>query len=267
MALLSVDWPELFRFADETQLGNPRPESVDMKPILRTTIITLILAGAIFACSQMALNSSLREIRKLEAVNAELIRQIARREAMIKRLSRSRRIAHIQILQQPRDDSGKITETSLRLIELEEDGTEIARQSFTIPGDMLFVDTWTVKFDHEFVAEGHPLYGRTLLLLRRIYSEQMAPMDGYPIDTPGAIPPAYAASEVGLFEQRVWDHFWELAMDSELADSMKVRVAQGEVVYKPVREGQLYELVLDDSGGMNFSPLPVAETTLTQADD
>ena len=50
----------------------------------------LVLAGAIFAYSQLAMNSNLREIRKLEAVNSELTQQIVRREAMINRLSRCR---------------------------------------------------------------------------------------------------------------------------------------------------------------------------------
>jgi hypothetical protein len=83
----------------------------------------------------------------------------------------------------------------------------------------------------------------------------MNPADGVAIDTPGAVPPAYAVSELGELQQRLWTHFWEIATNPKLARDMGVRVAQGEAVYKPVRKGQVYELVLDAVGGMSMIPI------------
>ena len=120
----------------------------------------------------------------------------------------------------------------------------------------MFVDVLSVKFHQDDVASGHPLRGRTLLLLRRIYSDRMAPVNGYPIDTPGAVPPGYAAGEAARFEKRIWEHFWELATDPAAASAMGIRVAQGEAVYKPVEKGRTYELIVDAVGGMSLTPLP-----------
>ncbi len=64
------------------------------------------------------------------------------------------------------DADGRIAETDILFVELDEDGTELSRQTFTVPGDVLLVDAWTVKFDQEQVAQGHPLFGRTLNLDR-----------------------------------------------------------------------------------------------------
>ena len=108
--------------------------------------------------------------------------------------------------------------------------------------------------------------GRTLVLLRRIYSDRMAPNDGFAIDTPGAIPPGYAVGEVGNYQKRLWEHFWQLATDAQVAAATGVRVAQGEAVYKPVRAGQQYELVVDGVGGMNLMPLPAEDVVISQAD-
>ena len=152
------------------------------------------------------------------------------------------------------------------MIELDDDSTELARQTFMIPGDVLFVDAWTVKFDRNDVAEGHPQRGRTLVLLRRIYSDRMAPRDGLAIDTPGAIPPGYAIGDAGNYQKRLWEYFWHLAMDAQAAAAAGVRVAQGEVVYKPVRAGQIYELVVDGAGGMNLMPMPADDAALSRAD-
>src|SRR5262249_33631085 len=130
------------------------------------------------------------------------------------------------------------------------------RQAFTVPGDVLFVDAWTIKFEAEKVAQGDPLQGRSLVLLRRIYSDRIPPKDGFNIDTPGAVPPGYACTGVGRFEKQLWENFWSLAMDAEKAKAVGVRVAQGEAVYKPVRAGQTYELIVDAAGGMSLTPLP-----------
>jgi hypothetical protein len=227
-----------------------------MAPLIRTIIVTLALGGLVMlGYWQLMFDQQAKAIKELEALNAQMQARLAERQAMIERLSRSRRIAHIQITDQKNDTSGKIAETSLLFIELDDRGAELGRQKFTIPGDVLFVDAWTVKFDPERVAEGHPMMGRTLVLLRRIFSDQLAPKDGLLIDTPGAIPPGYAASTVGEFEKRVWKDFWNLATDSEAAKRIGVRVAQGEAVYKPVRAGQTFELIADAVGGISLMPL------------
>ena len=95
----------------------------------------------------------------------------------------------------------------------------------------------------------------------------MKPQDGFTIDTPGAIPPAYAASEVGDYERRLWKNFWLIAESAEAARESGIRIAQGEAVYKPVRAGQTYELILDAIGGISLKPLNASEAIMTQADD
>lgn len=236
-----------------------------MKYFLRTGITSIILVGlALAGFWQVKRGEHERAIAKLEAVNADLAAKVKEHEAMIERLSRTRRIAHIQVMDQVVGVDSKVRETTVRLIELDDNGGELAQQDFTIPGDMLYVDAWTVKFDHEKIAQGHPLYGHTLVLLRRIYSDQMAPIDGFPIDTPGAIPPGYAIGDVSRFEQKIWAHFWALATDAKLAREMDVRVAQGEAVYKPVKKDQVYELLVDAAGGMSLAPLPAPDETAPQ---
>ncbi len=238
-----------------------------MTSILRTGIISIVLAGLILTGYwQIRSTEQARALEEMRVINAQLEQKVRDHEQMIERLSRTRRLAHVLILGQTIDEDGTVAQTDLRLIELDDEGGELARNDFTIPGDMLFIDAWTVKFDHDKVAQGHPLFGRTLLLLRRIYSDRMAPIDGFPIDTPGSVPPGYAVGMVSQFEKRIWAHFWELATDPELARLMDVRVAQGEAVYKPVRTNQVFELIVDASGGMSLTPLPVEGDAVTQAD-
>ncbi len=237
-----------------------------MTAFLRTVFVSLVLCSLVLlGYWRLTVDRQAKAIAELQALKSQMEAKLAERQAMIERLSRSRRVAHIQVKDQKTDEDGTISQTSLQFIELSEQGAEIGRQAFTIPGDVLYVDAWTVKFDAERVAEGDPLRGRTLLLLRRLYSDRLAPKDGMLIDTPGAIPPGYAASDIGHFEKRVWDNFWTIATDAEMAKKMGVRVAQGEAVYKPVRAGQTYEFVVDAVGGMSLMPLPSEKPALTKA--
>lgn len=236
-----------------------------MAALLRTVLITAVAAGVVlFIFWRVGLDQQQKTIDELNALTREMEQKLTEREAMIERLSRSHRLGEIHVLDQRTEADGAITETDIRLIELDDDGRELARQDFTIDGDVLFLDAWTARFSHEDVAAGHPLFGKSLVLLRRIYSERTAPKDGQVIDTPGAVPPGYATSDLGAFEQRLWRDFWQVASDARLAAAMGVRVAQGEAVYKPVKPGQRYELLVDATGGMTMIPLAPGERAVTQ---
>ena len=219
-------------------------------------VLAVVLSGiAVVGYWQYTANQQARTIAELKSLTAQLEAQVVARQAMIQRLSRSRRLAHLHIGEQTTNADRTIASTAVEFIELDDAGAELARQSFIIPGDVLFVDAWTVKFDPERVAEGDPLMGKTLVLLRRIYSDRLPPKDGFLIDTPGAIPPGYVASDAGQFEKKLWEGFWSMATDAGVASEMGVRVAQGEAVYKPVRAGQTYELIADAVGGISLTPL------------
>jgi hypothetical protein len=232
-----------------------------MVRIVRSAVVAAILvAGGLFVVWRLTTNHGLAE---LQSLNAVLQQQLSARQAMIDRLSRSRRIGHVEIVDQTMMEDGAVAETKVRFIELDDAGAELARQEFTVPGDVMFIDAWTVKFAHDAVADGDPLRGKTLILLRRMYSDRMAPLDGLPIDTPGAVPAGYAASDAARFEQIIWRNFWTYAADAKKAADMGIRVAQGEAVYKAVKAGQRYELIVDADGGINLTPL-AEESALTR---
>ena len=260
----------LFPPATNNPTTNDEPPTTNQQhqplpSLIRILSLSIILASLVLV-GYWVLSSTeqARTIRELRDLNAKMEQTLAQRQAMIERLSRSRRIAHLLVTDQQTAQDGSITSTSVDFIELNDRGAEIARQAITVPGDVLFVDAWTVKFDAALVADGDPMRGRSLVLLRRVYSDRLRPQDGVPLDVPGAIPPGYAASDAGRFEQQVWQNFWRLATDPKEAERLGVRVAQGEAVYKPVRAGQTYELIVDAVGGMSLKPLDA--TAMSKAD-
>ncbi|MCH2160480.1 MAG: hypothetical protein MK085_01265 [Phycisphaerales bacterium] len=226
--------------------------------LIRLLLLVIVMGGILiggFAWWTGSREAALRaEVYELEN---RLQSEIEIREAAIQRLGREQRLARIEILDpEPETHAeGQGPTTSLRFIELDDEGRELGRREYSVPGNVIHVDAWTARFPLEDVAAGQPLRDRTIVLLRRLYSDLMPPREGLPIDTPGGIPTGYAGSERAHYEQAIWSNFWRIASDPNAAMEKGLRVAQGEAVYKPMQPGEAYELRVEASGGMTLVPL------------
>ena len=233
---------------------------------MRVSLIVVVVGGGLIGgLAWWTLDREATLRAEISALETKMAAEIAAREATIERLGRDRRLARIEILDRREGSSGEDPTTLLRFIELDDEGRELGRQEMDLRGEVVHVDAWTARFPAESVGSGEdPLRDRTLVLLRRIYTDAMPPREGVPLDTPGAVPDGYAAGEAARFEQAIWKRFWRLAADPERAREAGIRVAQGEVVYKPMRPGQVYELRVEALGGMTLVPIGVrADASLT----
>ncbi|MCH2137799.1 MAG: hypothetical protein MK074_01955 [Phycisphaerales bacterium] len=219
-------------------------------------LLALVLTGIGAASVWWVIDSAAqRRISELEAQQAELEAEVVAFEAMIDRLGRARRLGQIEVLDQVTDPAtSEVLSTTVEFVELDDDGRAIGTQVATLPGDVIHVDTQTIRFPTDDVASGHPLRGATLVLLRRMYSDCIAPIDGVPLDVPGAVPPGYASEDGshGAWAQGLWGSFWRLASDPAFAAAAGVRVAQGEAVYQQMSPGQVWQLDVDAAGGVTL---------------
>lgn len=237
--------------------------------LVATACIGLLLGGGWLA---IALVQAARLQRQVVELEQQIRHEQELRRQMAERLGRTRRLGRLEVVKQHRagDDQAKALSpaaaaempasdlvTTIDFIELDDRGRELGRRRATVPGRTIFVDAWTVRFPQQSVVEGDPMRGQSIALLRRIYSDRMAPADGVAIDTPGAVPDGYAATEGARFERALWQRFWRLATEPGAAEAQGVRVAQGEAVYKPVAPGQRFEVELESAGGLVLRPTAV----------
>ncbi len=191
------------------------------------------------------------------AALAEKAEQIERERrelaAIVERLRVERRMAEVEVLQQHRDDQGRVRQTVVRFTEAGRDGRPLPPLVIGVPGGVPHFDALVLKFSDDCVEQGDPLRGQSLALFRRIYSESQAPEDGYWLGRPGDVPDIYRTSpEPSAFEIDLWQHFWSYATDPEKAAEAGVRVAQGEAVYAPMSAGERWRLTLEADGGLNL---------------
>ena len=268
---------------------------ITMMQTLRHWILNAILIAALIAVSAAggAWWHYRTQERKYENIlkqeNARLKIQKDTLQSMIKRLTKSKRLAQIVVTNQTEDH------TTLLIAEIDDQNQNndttrkntkiLSQQSVTIKGQIAFFDGLVIKFDKDSVAKGDPFRGESIAIFRRVYSENEPPSDGYILDQSGEIPAGYQTKNSSTqirkntladekadetreeFEKRIWSRFWVIANDPTLAKQLGIRVAQGEAVYKPMKPGILYELTLDAAGGLNLQtkPLPDAVSQILAA--
>ncbi len=198
-------------------------------------------------------------IGELREENAKLVRQKRELQQKIARLSARQRLAEIHIIDQVRPGefvNGRPADkpiSTLEFIEIDRQGNTLPAKRFVIYDDVIFFDALVIKFEHDKVAAGDPLRGKSLTLFRRIYGEHQQPIEGFAVDTEHKIPSVYRVNpNPGELEKKLWSKFWDYATDPQLAEEDGVRVAQGEAVYVPVRKGDTWRLTLQNNGGLNL---------------
>lgn len=183
--------------------------------------------------------------------------QLEKLETSLRLLKTDQRLARLDVLKLERDEDDKVIKSRLQFIELSPKGDPISPpKHFELPGDVIYIDNWVVKFDDAYVERADIQRGTSLCLFRRIFSEDQKPTEGVSLDQVGMRPQAYGrGGEMSAFERDLWKDFWEFANDPVKAAKLGVRAANGEAVSIKVREGKSYAIELRASGGLSIRPI------------
>lgn len=203
---------------------------------------------------------------KLELANAELERktatineqkrEIERLDTSLRLLKVDHRIAQLTVLDQTAEgDSGRIV-TLVQFQELDDRGKPLGPpRQFRIQGDLVYIDSWVVKFDDKYVEQADIDRSTSLVLFRRIFGEFQEPKDGFSLDEAGSRPAVYArGSRMSDFEKRIWDDFWAVANDEKKQAELGVRAAHGDAPSIKVQKGKTYRIQLRASDGLSITP-------------
>ena len=199
-------------------------------------------------------------LAEIEQLNVDLqhkTEQIEKLETAMHLLKTDQRLAQLKVLEVTRDDEGNALSSKLEFVEFSPQGAPMsAPKQFELPGDLVYIDNWVVKFDDKYVERADIERGTSLCLFRRIFSEQQMPTEGVSLDEVGMRPQAYArGGALTEFEKKLWSDFWEFANDPVRAAEMGIRAANGEAVSIQVREGKTYSISLRASGGLSIGPV------------
>ncbi len=183
-------------------------------------------------------------------------REIERLDVALRLLKVDHRVAQIDVIsQQGSPDSGDLV-TSFTFVEVDPQGNPIDRpRLFSVKGDLVYVESWVVKFTDKYIEMGDPLRSTSLCLFRRVFGEKQQPAEGFVLDPEGLRPAAYHnGGKPSELEQEIWSKFWQYANDPALAAKAGVRAAHGEAPFQKLIPGKRYKVLLRASGGLSFAP-------------
>lgn len=191
---------------------------------------------------------------KITALNQD-IEKLRTRMALLKVDHRLARLSVVN--QEKRGEKGDLY-TTVDFVELNDEGvpyTNDTTRRFEIKGDLIYIDSWVVKFEDKYIEEKDLDRGTSLCIFNRIYGEQQQPIEGFPLDRRGTRPTGYArGGQETEFERKIWDDFWIIANDPVKAKEMGIRTASGEAPNMRVQKGKSYRVTLRSSGGLSIMP-------------
>lgn len=196
-----------------------------------------------------------KEIATLHVEVANKQKEIERLDTAMRLLKVDHRVARLTVLDQgPDSESGQLV-TLIQFQELNEDGAPIGEpKQFKIPGDLIYIDAWVVKFDDKYVEEADIDRSTSLVLFRRVFGEHQRPLEGFALDEAGKRPAAYGSGEqLSDLERKIWSDFWSVANDERKQDELGIRAAHGEAPSMKVQKGKAYRVEIRASGGLSIT--------------
>lgn len=190
------------------------------------------------------------EVRRLSAQIDKLEMEKTQLADYARRLQANRRVAQVDVVKQYANEDRQ-TVSVLLWQEIGPEGTLGKPVAVEAPGELVYFEGLVIKFDHKHVGEGDPQRGASVVMFRRIFGEHQAPETALQFDR-AARPPKGRSEPSEDVEARLWDRFWELAENPELAAQYGVRIAQCEAPAVRVKPGQIWEVTLDAAGGLNL---------------
>jgi hypothetical protein len=187
---------------------------------------------------------------------AAKIKENQRLTEALKLLKVDHRIGEITVQSQQGSAAAGDLTTTFSFVEVNDEGEPLEKpRVFTVPGDVVYIDAWVVKFADDYVERGDPLRGTAICLFRRLFGESQAPNRGTVLDPVGTEPTAYRnGGKPSALEQQIWSQFWEYANDPQKAQKSGVRAAHGEAPSIKMMVGKQYRVLLRASGGLTIIP-------------
>jgi hypothetical protein len=196
---------------------------------------------------------------ELRAKDTEIDRlkvNVKKLELALHYLKIDHRVARFTAVDQFKDEVLGETISVVEFLELNDAGQPIdAPRRFHIRGDIVYIDSWVVKFDDQYIEQADLERGTSLLLFKRIFGSGQRPDDGFPLDETGSAPSVYSRGEkISDFEKKIWGDFWTIANDPDRARQLGIRAAHGGSPFMKVEKGKSYRILLRASGDPTIVP-------------
>ncbi|MDP8213217.1 MAG: hypothetical protein P9X22_08035 [Candidatus Zapsychrus exili] len=172
---------------------------------------------------------------------------------IISRLNSDSRIAEVLVTGVNLDEKSKKMLTTIKFLEYDSRGVPLEPKYFTFSGNIIQFQSLVVRFYDKFVESKDKLKGKSVVLFWKVFMLDEKDTQVYEITKANEIPAGYKIDDdIADFEQKVWERFWEYALDKDKADSVGIKNAQIEAPGTMFVPGNIYTLKIEHDGGIRI---------------
>ncbi|MBN1688761.1 MAG: hypothetical protein JW893_06640 [Candidatus Omnitrophica bacterium] len=217
-----------------------------MKPSHIFNAVLTLLVVVVFLTVGFWVNRWLEENRILREV--------------IERLSADSRVAEVLVTRSEYDEETKKVMTTIKFLEFGAQGKPLAPKYFSFHGNIIQFQALVVRFRDDLVKSGDRLRGKSVYLFMKAFVLEDEKTQVFDITKAHEIPAGYKVEgEKSELESKLWQKFWDYALDPAERDRAGIKNAQIEAPGSLFLPGTIYTLVIEHDGGLRIDTRPVPE--------
>jgi hypothetical protein len=197
---------------------------------------------------------------------------------IIDRLHAETRMADVLVTKSEFDEATKKIKTTIKFLEYDSQGKPLEPKYFTFSAPLnagtdlslgksvggekpiIQFQSLVIRFNDKLVEAGDRLRGKSAVFFMKAFVLDGKNTQEFDITKINEVPGGYRVSaKVNEFEQKLWQEFWNFALDPKKRDHAGVKNAQIEAPGSMFLPGTIYTLKIEHDGGLRIDANPVPE--------
>lgn len=173
---------------------------------------------------------------------------------IIKRLSADSRAAEVIVTEKTDDPYSHRRTVTLKFMEYDALGRPLEPKFLRFPHDIIQFQALVIRFDDFYIRSGDALKGKSAFIFTKAFSLlDDGSVKVVDLNEAYDVPTGYRLGRsVGFFERKLWNRFWDYALNAEEARGMGIKNAQIEAPGTKFKEGVLYTIKIEHDGGLRI---------------
>lgn len=207
--------------------------------------LKIFIVGAVLFIAIFYITNTFRENQLLKKV--------------IERLTADSRVAEVIVTNVKFDRKIRKAYTTIKFLEYDTKLKPLNPKYFTFSGNIIQFQSMVIRFDDFYVKRGHSLKGKSAYLFMKAFMLMDKGAEAFEINKINEIPSGYEVEGAkSSFEKRLWQKFWQYALESKAAKRIGIKNAQIEAPGTKFIPGMVYTIKIEHDGGLRIDSKPIS---------
>ncbi len=191
-------------------------------------------------------------------ISVALYNQTKVLKAVVERLEADSRIAEVLVSSVKYDEETGKNLTTIKFLEYDASGAPLKPRYFTFPGNIIQFQSLVIRFDDIHIRNKDLLRGKSAYLFWKIFMLDGKNTTEYKLADVEAVPQGYRiADPKNTFEEKIWEKFWEYALNPSKGREIGIKNAQIEAPGTMFVPGTIYTIKIEHDGGIRIDASPI----------